>query len=172
MVAAAAAWLELVITCSVVSTSPRRAGSGRGMIRLAWTSWEVTQSMPKVAPFAMVDGLLGAGLGAHRDRPCRRGHRELGEGDVTGYVRQVDRGGRRELQLADCGGKVEAGGDQVAGRPAGLVVGGGGDRGVHLTGRSEQRWVGAGGRADQFEPADRGPRPREVARVDDGREPL
>ena len=45
--AAAAAWLAVSITWSAVSTSPRRSGSGMGMIRLVRTSPAVTQSTPR-----------------------------------------------------------------------------------------------------------------------------
>ena len=156
--------------CGVGESASYRVGEGDDPVGADVTGVDPVDA--EVAAFTLVEGPLDVGLGAHRDRPGGSGQRRLGHRDVTGQVSHVDGGGRRELQLRDGGRNVDAGGDHVSGGPAGLVVGGGGECGPYLAGGAEQLGVGAGGRVDQLGPAVRGPRPRDLAGVDEGREPL
>jgi hypothetical protein len=102
----------------------------------------------EVAAFAVVDGPFGVSLRAHRNRPSRNGQGRLGQRDIASHVRHIDRSSRGQPELRDGGVRVDAGSDQVSGRPAGQVMGTSGDRGAHLAGGAEELRVGAGGRVD------------------------
>ena len=102
---------------------------------------------------ALFDGDLSFALGSHGDHPGRSSQTRVISSDLTGDIGQLNAGNHAAVKGHDGRRQINPAGDLVRGRPAGLVGDCRANGGPKLTGRLNQRRIGAAGRRGELRPA-------------------